>query len=95
MNYHYCEFKSNGHGSYDDEYTWKCTRVEASDWGSGGIDTDNCTHESFESHNMCLPVDQLFGGGQGVYGLAEYPGVTVNYPDEYTCPQCGEQHNVK
>ena len=83
MNYHYCEFKSNGHGSYDDEYTWKCTRVEASDWGSGGIDTDNCTHESFESHNMCLPVDQLFGGGQGVYGLAEYPGVTVNYPASY------------
>lgn len=83
INYHYCEFKSNGHGSYDDEYTWKCTRVEASDWGSGGIDTGNCTHESFESHNMCLPVDQLFGGGQGVYGLAEYPGVTVNYHKSY------------
>ncbi len=83
MNYHYCEFKSNGHGSYDDEYTWKCTRVEASDWGSDGIDTDNCTHESFESHNMCLPFDQLFGGGQGVYGLREYEGVTVNYPASY------------
>ena len=84
MNYHYCEFKSNGHGSYDDEYTWKCTRVEASDWGSDGIDTDNCTHESFESHNMCLPVDQLFGGGQGVYGLPAYEGVTVIYPASYT-----------
>ena len=80
MNYHYCEFKSNGHGSYDDEFTWKNTRVESSDWGSNGIDTENCTHEYFESHNVCYPFDQLFGGGQGVYGLTEYSGVTVNYP---------------
>lgn len=84
MNYHYCEYKSNGHGSYDDEFTWKCSRVEGSDWGSDAIDTTQCNHESFESHNMCMPVDQLFGGGQGVYGLAEYPGVTVNYPASYT-----------
>ena len=84
MNYHYCEFKSNGHGSYDDEFTWKCSRVEGSDWGSDTIDTTQCNHESFESHNMCLPVDQLFGGGQSVYGLASYPGVTVNYPASYT-----------
>ncbi|MBR1995077.1 MAG: hypothetical protein IJ990_06025, partial [Alistipes sp.] len=84
MNYHYCEFKSNGHGSYDDEFTWKCSRVEGSDWGSNTIDTTQCNHESFESHNMCLPVDQLFGGGQSVYGLASYPGVTVNYPASYT-----------
>ncbi|MBQ2979575.1 MAG: hypothetical protein IJE18_05635 [Bacteroidaceae bacterium] len=84
MNYHYCEYKSNGHGSYDDEYTWKCTRVEPSDWGSDGIDLDACQHEHFESHNICYPVDQLFGGGQGVYGLSTYPGVTVNYPASYT-----------
>ena len=94
MNYHYCEFKSNGHGSYDDDQTWKCSRVEGSDWGSNTIDTSKCQHESFESHNMCLPIDQLFGGGQGVYGLASYDGVTVNYPAEYTCPTCGQQHNV-
>ena len=94
MNYHYCEFKSNGHGSYDDDQTWKCSRVEGSDWGSKTIDTSKCQHESFESHNMCLPIDQLFGGGQGVYGLATYDGVTVNYPAEYTCPSCGQQHNV-
>ena len=95
MNYHYCEFKSNGHGSYDDDQTWKCSRVEGSDWGSDTIDTSKCQHESFESHNMCLPIDQLFGGDQGVYGLATYDGVTVNYPAEYTCPTCGQQHNVK
>ena len=27
-----------------------------------------------------MAVDQLFGGGQGVYGLKEYTGVNVNYP---------------
>ncbi|MBO7221020.1 MAG: hypothetical protein J6V21_07565, partial [Alistipes sp.] len=95
MNYHYCEFKSNGHGSYDDEFTWKCTRVEGSDWGTDTLDTSKCQHEWFESHKMCLTVDQLFGGGQGVYGLPAYEGVTVNYPAEYTCPLCGQQHNVK
>jgi hypothetical protein len=81
-NYHYCEFKSNGHGSYDDDQTWKCTRVEGSPWGSDGLkEIEKHNHESFESHNMCLPVDQLFGGGQGVYGLATYTGVTVSYLD--------------
>lgn len=80
MNYHYCEFKSNGHGSYDDENTWKCSRVEGSDWGTDTIDTTQCNHESFESHNMLMAFDQLFGSGQGVYGLKEYTGVTVNYP---------------
>lgn len=84
MNYHYCEFKSNGHGSYDDENTWKCSRVEGSDWGTDTIDTTQCNHESFESHNMLMAFDQLFGGGQGVYGLKEYNGVTVNYPESYT-----------
>lgn len=84
MNYHYCEFKSNGHGSYDDENTWKCSRVEGSDWGTDTIDTTQCNHESFESHNMLMAFDQLFGGGQGVYGLKVYNGVTVNYPESYT-----------
>ena len=84
MNYHYCEFQSNGQGSYDDEFTWTHSRVEGSEWGrESNIDTDNCQHQSFESHNVCYPIDQLFGGGQGVYGLKAYEGVTVNYPASY------------
>ena len=83
MNYHYCEFKSNGHGSYDDENTWKCSRVEGSDWGTDTIDTTQCNHEPFESHNMLIAFAQLFGGGQGVYGLKEYDGVNVIYPESY------------
>ena len=84
MNYHYCEFESNGAPSYADEGDWKFSRVEGSEWGrESDIDTENCAHDTDESHNILLPVDQLFGGGQGVYGLREYTGVTVNYPASY------------
>ena len=84
MNYHYCEFEANGEPSYADEGEWKFSRVEGSEWGrESDIDTDNCSHDTDESHNILLPVDQLFGGGQGVYGLREYEGVTVNYPASY------------
>ena len=84
MNYHYCEFESNGAPSYADPGEWKFSRVEGQEWGrESNIDTDNCQHDTDESHNICLPVDQLFGGDQGVYGLREYAGVTVNYPASY------------
>ena len=84
MNYHYCEFEANGAPSYADEGDWKFSRVEGSEWGrESNIDTENCAHDTDESHNILLPVDQLFGGGQGVYGLREYTGVTVNYPASY------------
>ena len=84
MNYHYCEFEANGKPSYAKEGEWKFSRVEGSEWGrEENIDTENCVHDTDESHNILLPVDQLFGGGQGVYGLREYDGVTVNYPASY------------
>lgn len=42
----------------------------------GGHTCDNPEH----THTV-RPFDQIFGGGQyGVYGLAAYDGVTVNYP---------------
>ena len=83
VNYHYCE----GYG----QRGWQ--RVEAG-FTSGALAEDH-THTDGQTHLECLPFDQLFGGGQGVYGLASYDGVTVNYPEEYTCPLCGKQHNVK
>ena len=84
MNYHYCEFEANGAPSYASEGQWKYSRVEGQEWGrESNIDVDNCTHDTDEEHNICLPVDQLFGGGQGVYGLPAYEGVTVNYPASY------------
>ena len=91
MNYHYCEgFWNRGWGRY-----------ESSDY-VGGVDEDEPhNHAEGEEHCVCFPFDQLFGGssnGSGHYpvkGLAEFPGVTVVYPAEYTCELCGEQHNVK
>ena len=90
MNYHYCQgYWNRGWG-----------RVESSDY-VGGVDHTQCNHPDGEEHCLCIPFDQLFGGssnGSGHYpvkGLAEFPGVTVVYPAEYTCPTCGQQHNVQ
>lgn len=79
MNYHYCEgYWNRGWGRY-----------ESSDY-VGGVDQDEPhNHPDGESHYVCIPFDQLFGGssnGSGHYpvkGLAEFPGVTVNYPASY------------
>ena len=90
MNYHYCEeYGNRGWG-----------RVEESDYVGFGIPNEH-THSDGKQHYVCLPFDQLFGGssnGSGHYpvkGLAEFPGVTVVYPAEYTCPTCGQQHGVQ
>lgn len=79
MNYHYCEgYWNRGWGRY-----------ESSDY-VGGVDQNAPhNHADGESHCVCVPFDQLFGGssnGSGHYpvkGLAEFPGVTVIYPDSY------------
>ena len=71
MNYHYCE----GYG----QRNW--ARVE-SGYSYGGLEAGHA-HEDGQEHELCLPFNQLFGGGQGVYGLAAYEGVTVNYPASY------------
>ncbi|MEE0864905.1 MAG: DUF6562 domain-containing protein, partial [Alistipes sp.] len=91
MNYHYCEgYWNRGWGRY-----------ESSDYVGGVDQNEPHNHADGESHHVCIPFDQLFGGssnGSGHYpvkGLAEFPGVTVNYPAEYTCPLCREQHNVR
>ena len=83
MNYHYCESANYGRPSYADPDEWKFKRVEAG-YSYEGIDHTQCNHGADESHYECIPFNQLFGGnGQGVYGLAEYDGVTVNYPYTY------------
>lgn len=91
MNYHYCEgYWNRGWGRY-----------ESSDYVGGADQDESHNHPDGEKHLVLIPFDQLFGGssnGTGHYpvkGLAEFPGVTVNYPAEYTCTLCGEQHNVK
>ena len=90
MNYHYCQgFWNRGWGRY-----------ESSDYIGGVDEEEPHNHADGESHLVAIPFDQLFGGssnGSGHYpvkGLAEFPGVTVNYPAEYTCSICGEVHNA-
>ena len=79
MNYHYCEgYWNRGWGRY-----------ESSDYVGGVDQNEPHNHADGESHYVCIPFDQLFGGssnGSGHYpvkGLAEFPGVTVNYPASY------------
>lgn len=84
-NYHYCKFSDMG-------YPW--VRVEAGlhtdaysnpryghPTDANGNEVTNDTHDHYdgEPHLELLTFDQLFGGGQGVYGTAAYDGVTVNY----------------
>ena len=40
---------------------------------------DNHVHAEGQAHNELIVFDQLFGGGQGVYGTATHEGVTVIY----------------
>ena len=84
MNYHYCR-AAGARG----------VRVEPG-YAYGGIAADR-DHSNDTVHCMeCMPFDQLIGGDQyGVKGLPAVDGVTVNYPAEYTCPLCGQQHNAQ
>ena len=79
MNYHYCEgYWNRGWGRY-----------ETSDYVGGVDQNEPHNHPDGESHYVCVPFDQLFGGsanGSGHYpvrGLREFDGVTVNYPASY------------
>ena len=105
-NYHYCAF---GDGKYAYVRVEDGVSVDAyvniryghpTDANGNTVVDHNHAHNDGEDHHLCLPFDQLLGGGPNgdgrnpVYGLASFPGVTVVYPAEYTCPLCGQQHNV-
>ena len=75
MNYHYCVPNSNNQGNYRVEPGYSYSGIPA--------DHDHTTCANGVCCNELLPLDQLFGGGKGVSGLAEYDGVTVNYPASY------------
>ncbi len=82
-NYTYCEFAGTN---------WPYVRVQAGYSNSAysnpryGVATDangnkavddTHAHNEGEDHNILLVFDQLYGGGQGVYGTATHEGVTV------------------
>ena len=76
-NYTYCEFESNGQGSYNAPDEWKFSRVQEG-YAYDGVDS-NHTHDTDESHEELMVFDQLFGGNKGVNGGNTHTGVTVVY----------------
>ena len=96
MNYTYCEFAGTGYpyvrvqaGVSVDAYS-NVRYGHPTDANGNTVVDDNHVHNAGEDHHLCLPFDQLLGGGPNgngrnpVYGLASFPGVTVNYPASYT-----------
>ncbi len=85
-NYHYCQF-TNQDNEWANKYPW--VRVEAGEncsaysnprYGQpvvGGVTVNSETHTCTGEHNMLLEFNQLYGGGQGVYGQTKHEGVTI------------------
>ena len=84
-NYTYCEFAGT---------SWPYVRVQAgvsnsaysnpryghpTDANGNEVVDDNHVHNAGEDHFIECTFDQLYGGGQGVYGTATHDGVTVVY----------------
>lgn len=84
-NYTYCEFAGT---------SWPFVRVQEgvsnsaysnpryghpTDANGNTVVDDNHVHNDGEKHQMLCVFDQLYGGGQGVYGYPTHDGVTVNY----------------
>ena len=92
-NYHYCEF-SDYNPSWPFvrvEAGEHCTAFSNPRWGVPELDgikvtpenhpiTEEKTHANGNACMVLLPFEQLYGGGQGVYGDPTHDGVTVkNY----------------
>ena len=86
MNYHYCEPTPGLNGG-------RGMRVEPG-FAYDGLPSDFDHTQCVDNHYNCIPFDQLFGGTQtACRGVKAWEGVTVNYPNAYTCDLCGEKHN--
>ena len=88
VNYTYCQFEHTNNPGY--RYPW--VRVQAglncgaysnprygnpTDSVGNKVTTDTHTHAEGEGCHVLIKFDQLYGGGQGVYGKADHEGVTV------------------
>ena len=85
MEFNNCEFA---------ETSWPYVRVQAgisngaysnpryghpTDANGNVVEDDNHVHNDGEDHHILCVFDQLYGGGQGVYGNPTHTGVTVIY----------------
>lgn len=84
-NYTYCEFAGTSWPYVRVQAGYSCSAYSNPRYGvatdaNGNKVVDNThVHNEGEDHNILLTFDQLFGGGQGVYGTATHDGVTVIY----------------
>ena len=92
VNYHYCEF---GEEHNSPSWPWvrveageNCNAYSNPRWGAatdaeGNLITNAHTQENHadgDGHNQLIAFNQLYGGGQGVYGQTTHDGVTIeNY----------------
>ena len=85
VNYTYCNFSN-----HNPRYPWvrtqageNCSAFSNPRWGvpndaEGNLVTDmNHVHQDGDECNVLRQFSQLYGGGQGVYGKDEHPGVEV------------------
>lgn len=85
-NYTYCQFdnvypqfvREQGGLETEPYYSGRHWTAAVDINGNKVVDS-NHAHDTDEEHSVLLPFDQLFGGGQGVYGTATHDGVTVIY----------------
>ena len=85
-NYTYCQASNvapqyvrvQGGYSTDPYYSGRHWTAGVDANGNKMVD-DNHVHADGEAHNELIVFDQLFGGGQGVYGTATHDGVKVIY----------------
>ena len=88
-NYTYCEFAGTGYpyvrvqaGVSVDGYS-NVRYGHPTDANGKTVVDDNHVHNDGEDHQVLIAFDQLFGGPAEhrycYYGIAEYPGVTVDY----------------
>ena len=91
MNYTYCQpsnvypqyVRVQGGYSTDPYYSGRHWTAGVDAAGNVMCEVETHVHAEGQAHDEVIPFDQLFGGGQGVYGTATHDGVTVVYPASY------------
>lgn len=85
-NYHYCQPSNVAPQFVRVESGYSTDAYYSGRHWTAGVDAegnkmmdDTHVHAEGQAHNELIPFDQLFGGGQGVYGTATHEGVTVVY----------------
>ncbi len=86
--YKYCQFTNNNNPGKN--YPW--VRIQASQYNGAYsnpryghpkdlhdhlVTSDNHEHQEGDKCHEYIPFNQLYGGGQGVYGQTGHPGVTI------------------